>query len=161
MTKAMLRVHVHAACPCPYCMSMSILHVMSMSMLHAHVNVHVYILYIEMPECRTVRHPVSPVSDWKKLTIPEQVLYRTNLTQSDIFEVRYRTKIRDAGMLMPALVLSMPMPSPAFDPTWSSCKLWAPRRYLLYVVCIHSSLLDRLKGNVQRVLTWVEGYIIW
>ncbi len=115
MTKAVLRVHVHAACPCPYCMSMSILHVhvhvacpcqcgmpMSMSMF----------IYTEMPECRTVWHPVSPVRDWKKLTIPEQVRYRTKLTQFGIFVVRYRTKIRDAGMPMPALVFSMPMPSP-------------------------------------------------
>ncbi len=39
---------------------------------------------------------------------------RTKLTQSSIFVVRYRTKIRDAGMSMPALVFSMPMPSPAF-----------------------------------------------
>ncbi len=64
-----------------------------------------------MPECRTVRHPVSPVPDWKKLTMPEQVRYRTKLTQSGIFLVRYRTKIQDAGMPMPALVSSMPMPS--------------------------------------------------
>ncbi len=62
-------------------------------------------------ECRTVRHPVSLVPDWKKLTMPEQVRYRTKLTQSGIFLVRYRTKIRDTGMQMPALVSSMPMPS--------------------------------------------------
>ncbi len=47
----------------------------------------------------------------KKLTMPEQVWYRTKLTQSGIFLVRYRTKVRDAGMPMPALVSSMPMPS--------------------------------------------------
>jgi hypothetical protein len=64
-----------------------------------------------MPECRTVRHPVSPVPDWKKLTMPKHVRKRTKLTQSGIFLVRYRTKIRDAGMPMPALVSSMPMPS--------------------------------------------------
>jgi hypothetical protein len=43
--------------------------------------------------------------------MPEQVRYRTKLTQSSIFLVRYQTKIRDAGMLMPALVFWMPMPS--------------------------------------------------
>jgi hypothetical protein len=43
--------------------------------------------------------------------MPEQVWYRTKLTQSGIFLVRYQTKIRDAGMPMPALVSSMPMPS--------------------------------------------------
>ncbi len=65
----------------------------------------------KMPECRTVRHPVSPVPDWKKLMMPEQVRYQTKLTQSGIFLVQYRTKIQDAGMPMPALVSSMPMPS--------------------------------------------------
>jgi hypothetical protein len=53
----------------------------------------------------------------KKITIPEQVQYRTKLTQSGIFLVRYQTKIRDAVMPMPALVSSMPMPSYAFNLT--------------------------------------------
>ncbi len=70
----------------------------------------------KMPECRTVWHPVSPVPDWKKLTMPEQVQYPTKLTQSGIFLVQYRTKIRDAGMPMPALVSSMPMPSYDHNP---------------------------------------------
>ncbi len=43
--------------------------------------------------------------------MPEQVRYRTKVTQSGIFLVRYRTNIWDAGMPMPALVSSMPMPS--------------------------------------------------
>ncbi len=47
----------------------------------------------------------------KKLTMPEQVWYRTKLMQSGIFLVRYRNKIMDAGMPMPALVSSMPMPN--------------------------------------------------
>jgi hypothetical protein len=34
------------------------------------------------------------------------------------FLVRYPTKLRDAGMLMPALVSSMPMPSYAFKPKY-------------------------------------------
>ncbi len=51
------------------------------------------------------------VPDRKKLTMPEQVRYRTKLTQSGIFLVWYQTEIRDAGMPMPALVSSMPMPS--------------------------------------------------
>jgi hypothetical protein len=53
-------------------------------------------IYVEIPECRTVWHPVSAVQAWKKLAMPEQVPYRTKLTQSGIFLVRYRTKIRDA-----------------------------------------------------------------
>ncbi len=98
MSMSILHVHVHVACSCQCCMPMS------MSMF----------IYTEMPECRTVRHPVSLVPDWKKLTIPEQVRYRTMLTQSGIFVVRYRPKIRDAGMPMPALVFSMLMPSPGY-----------------------------------------------
>jgi hypothetical protein len=104
ITKSVLRVHVHTACPCPCCMFMSMLH----------VNVHVHWHIIEMPECRTVQHPVSPVPDWKKLTMPKPVRYRTKLMQSSIFLVRYQTKIRDAGMPMPALVSLMPMPSYEF-----------------------------------------------
>jgi hypothetical protein len=100
MTKAMLHVHVHAACPCPCCMSMS--------MLHAHVNVHVHI-YRNAEMLDRLASSQSGTG-LKKLTILEQVRYRTNLTQSGIFLVRYQTKIRDAGMPMPALVFSMPMP---------------------------------------------------
>jgi hypothetical protein len=47
----------------------------------------------------------------KKLTVPEPVCYWTKLMQSGIFLFRYRTEIMDAGILMPALVSSMPMPS--------------------------------------------------
>jgi hypothetical protein len=43
--------------------------------------------------------------------MPELVWYRTKLTQSAISLVRFRTKILDARMLIPALVTSMPMPS--------------------------------------------------
>jgi hypothetical protein len=80
-----------------------------MSMLHVHVNVHVHIYRnAGMPD-----QTASSQSDTglKKLTIPEKVQYRTKLTQSNIFLVRYWTKIWDAGMPMPALVSSMPMPS--------------------------------------------------
>jgi hypothetical protein len=87
MSMSILHVHVHVACPCQCCMSMS------MSMY----------IYIEMPACRTIRHPVSPVPDWK------EVRYRTKLTQLEIFLVQYQTKIRDARMPMPALVSSMLM----------------------------------------------------
>jgi hypothetical protein len=45
----------------------------------------------------------GPVPDYSKLT------------QSSVCLVRYRSKIWDAGMLMPALVSSMPMPSCAGD----------------------------------------------
>jgi hypothetical protein len=82
--------------------SMSTRH--SMSMLHVHVYVHAHI-------CSNAGVLDCLVPDWKKLTMPEQVRYRTKLTQSGIFLVWYRTKIRDAGMPMPPLVSSMLMPS--------------------------------------------------
>jgi hypothetical protein len=65
-------------------------------------------IYIEMLDC-----PASGQSGTglRKLTMPKPVWYRTKLTQSGIFIVRHLTKIRDAGMPMPALVSSMPMPS--------------------------------------------------
>jgi hypothetical protein len=64
-----------------------------------------------MPEFRTVGHLACPVPESEKLTMPEQVLYRTKLIQTSIFLVRYQNKIMNARMLMPALVSSMPMPS--------------------------------------------------
>ncbi len=61
-----------------------------------------------MPDC-----PASGQSGTglKKLMMPKPVRFRTKLTQSGIFLVRYRTKIRDAGMPMLALVSLMPMPN--------------------------------------------------
>ncbi len=101
ITKSILHVHVYVACSCQCCIPCQCFMSMSMSID----------IYIEMPICRTVQHPVSPVPDWKKLMMPKPVRYRTKLTQSGIFLVRYQTKIRDARMPMPALVSSMPMPS--------------------------------------------------
>jgi hypothetical protein len=49
-----------------------------------YICIYVYI-YIYMSECCTVRHLVSPVSEWKKITMPEQVWYWTKPTQSGIF----------------------------------------------------------------------------
>ncbi len=69
-------------------------------------------IYIEMPECRTVQHPVSQLPDWKKTNNAETgpVPDKADAVRH-FFLVRYQTKIRDAGMPMPALVSSMPMPS--------------------------------------------------
>jgi hypothetical protein len=47
----------------------------------------------------------------KKINDAATFRYRTEVTQSDIFLHRYRTKMTDAGMPMPALVFSMPMPT--------------------------------------------------
>ncbi len=134
----MLHVHFHTVCPCPCCMSMS--------MLHIHVNVHVHSLYIDMPECQTVRHPVSLVPDWKKLRMLTQVRYRTKLTQSGIFMVRYRIKIRNARMPMPALVSLMPMPS--FD---------------YYRSCIHmnqSKDLVKISRNLSVKILMVRSNLV-
>ncbi len=51
----------------------------------------------------------------KKLTMLGLVWYQTKPRQSAIFLVRYRTGIITAGMPMPALVSSMPMPSYALN----------------------------------------------
>jgi hypothetical protein len=64
-----------------------------------------------MPDC--------PASDqfgtgMKKITMLGLVWYRTKPRQTSIFLVQYRTEIIDAGMQMPALVSSMPMPSYGF-----------------------------------------------
>jgi hypothetical protein len=80
--------------------------------IHTHIRLHrCTCIYGYINKCRTVRHPVSPVLEWNKLTMPEQVRYRAKPTQSGIFWVRYRNKIMGTGMPMPALVSSKPMPS--------------------------------------------------
>jgi hypothetical protein len=60
-----------------------------------------------MPDCLAS----GQSSTGMKKTMPERVRYRTKLTQSGFFKVWYWTKLRDAGMPMPALVSSIPMPS--------------------------------------------------
>jgi hypothetical protein len=113
----LVHLYVHGACPCP-CF---------MSMMNVHVSVHVHAahhrcvcvcecVFVCVFVCINAGMPDCPASEQsstglKKITMPEQVRYRTKLTQSGIFLVRYRTKIRHAGMPMPALVSSMPMPS--------------------------------------------------
>ncbi len=94
----MLHVHVHVACSCQCCISCQCFMSMSMSID----------IYIEMPDCLASGQSGTGL---KKLTMPKPVWYRTKLRQSGIFLVRYWTKIRDAGMPMPALVSSIPMPS--------------------------------------------------
>jgi hypothetical protein len=71
----------------------------------------------KLPECRIVRHPGGPVPDWKKLMMPELILYRNKAMQSGILMVRYRAEMKDAGLPMPALVFWMPMPTYVFYTT--------------------------------------------
>jgi hypothetical protein len=92
-----------------------------------------------MPECQTVRHPNSPVPDWIKITMSEQVRYQIKLTQSGNFLVWYRTKIRHAGMPMPALVSSMPMPSYVNDPLILVSLLHCPTASLTHCQCFQWS----------------------
>jgi hypothetical protein len=153
MHSCMSTVQLHAVWPNPCCVSMSMLHIHVHTACHLHVacscqccipwqcyipcqccilcqcfmsmSMSMYI-YAEMPECRTVRHPVSPVPDWKKLTMPEQFWYWIKLTLSSIFLVRYWTKIRDAGMLMPALVSSVTMPSYVNDIQYTMYTVYKP-----------------------------------
>jgi hypothetical protein len=65
-----------------------------------------------MPECLTVRHPVTtPVPEGTKMPVPERVRYSKKVTQSDTGVLWYWTEIPDAGMSMPAASTSMPMPN--------------------------------------------------
>ncbi len=154
---SMLHVNVNAACPCPcpFCISVSKLHTrvygpwlcprcMFMFMLHVCVPVHAACTYIEMPECRTVRHSVSPVPECTELTMPGQVRYQTKWTQSGIFLVRYRTKILDARMPMPALVSWMPMPSYGSIYKTDLLKMWTSEcqysetwGWRSWILCLH------------------------
>jgi hypothetical protein len=68
--------------------------------------------------CVNARMPNCLASDqygtgMKKLMMPGMVRYRTMPRQSRIFLVWYRTETTDAGMPIPMLVSSMPMPSDA------------------------------------------------
>ncbi len=74
-----------------------------------------YIIII--PECRNVRHPVSPVPEWKQMSMPEPVRYRNKGTQSGIGILRYRTEIMGAGIPMPVASASMPMPRNGYEHT--------------------------------------------
>jgi hypothetical protein len=58
-------------------------------------------------------HPTSGQSGTglKKLLMLKLVRYQVKVTKSDIFLVRYWTKMTDAGMQMPALVFRLPMPT--------------------------------------------------
>ncbi len=81
-----------------------------------HVRVCVCVRVHEHFVCINAGMPDCPASDqsgtgMKKLTMPGMVQYRTKSRQSGIFLVSYRTEIIDNGMLMPALVFSMPIPS--------------------------------------------------
>ncbi len=132
-------------------------------------------IQFKMPERQTVRHPDSPVPEWKKLALPELVRCQTKLMQSGIFLFQYRTESMDARILMPALVSLMPMPS--FDKqqdtewgvaTWNArgvegqkeaqskpgSKPWraysrgAPRRWLfmyVHIIITHFYLYDTVR----------------
>ncbi len=60
-------------------------------------------------KCRTVPHPVSLVTEWKRMQMPKQIRYR----QKSNGMLRYWTGIEmsDAEMPMPVASALMPMPS--------------------------------------------------
>ncbi len=62
---------------------------------------------VEMPDCPACGQSSTGL---KKLMMPEQVLYRTKLSQFGIFLVWYLTKIQGAGMPMPGLFSLVSMP---------------------------------------------------
>jgi hypothetical protein len=61
--------------------------------------------------------------------------------QSGIFLVRYRTKLMDAGMPMPALFCLMPMPSYGEKPSYFS--LGPARREVLFFRLLFRQTLPR------------------
>ncbi len=67
-----------------------------------------------MPECRTVRHLVSPVPECIKMPMPGAVRFWSKKTQSSIGMLWYRTEMPGAGIPMPTAFVSMPMPSYGF-----------------------------------------------
>jgi hypothetical protein len=106
----MLHVHVNVQaaflcpCPCP-CVRVSV-RVRVRVRVGVHVRVRMYKCRNAGLSCiRSVRYRNDKTNDAG--TDPA----RTKPTQSGIFWVQYRTEIMDAGMPMPPLVSSMPMPS--------------------------------------------------
>jgi len=71
-----------------------------------------FLQFYRFPECRTVRHPVNPVPEWKEIRMPEPV--RSGIrreTQSGTGMLRYRTEMMNARIPMPAASASMSMPN--------------------------------------------------
>jgi hypothetical protein len=78
--------------------------------VHVHVRLHVYKCQnAGLSGIRSVQ-----VQECKKLTMPGSIRYRIKPTKSGFFLVWYRHEIMDAGMPMPELVSSVPMPSFAY-----------------------------------------------
>jgi hypothetical protein len=118
----LVHLHVHGTCPCSCFMSMLQVHVQA-----AHYRcVRVYegmfacvFMCVSVSVCINAGMLNCSASDQsgtglKKITMPGLVRYRTKPRQFGIILVRYRTGIINAGMPMPALVSSMPMPSYAY-----------------------------------------------
>ncbi len=82
------------------------------------ILLHLYTMLL-MPECRTVEHRLVRYRN-KKMPMPEAVRYRNKGTQSCIGMLRYRTEMLGAVILMPAAVVSMPMPSYSYGNTVSA-----------------------------------------
>jgi hypothetical protein len=124
----LIHLHVHDACPCPCCTSMflsivSLFHHRSVCVCKC-MFVCVFVCLFERVfmcvfVCINAGMPDCPAYDQSGTRLENErcrgiVRYRTKPRQPGIFLVRYRTEIIDAGMPMPALVSSMPVPSYAY-----------------------------------------------
>jgi hypothetical protein len=66
--------------------------------------------FFKMPECRTVRHLVSPVPEWKRVPMPEPVRNLNKKTQSVTGILRCQTDMSVIGMPMAVASALIPMP---------------------------------------------------
>jgi hypothetical protein len=82
--------------------------------IYVHIYVHIYVyMYISVSIYKCWNAGLSGIQSvctgMRKLTMLEQVRYRTKPAQSGIIWVCYQTKILDARMPMPVLVCLVPM----------------------------------------------------
>ncbi len=113
-----------------------------------------------MPECRTVRHPVSPVPEWPKIPMLEPARYRNKKTQSGTGMLRYRNEIQDAGL---------PAAPSLYWPHLQSCTKFCRARdlnscpdqesqncnhYVLNVVDARNAVLCSIKNHISD--KWVN-----
>jgi hypothetical protein len=120
-----------------------------------------------MPECRIIRHWASPVPDWKKLTMPGPVRYRTKATQSGIFwsgtglrwqMPEYRCRRYFSGCRCPPLRIWL-----RCDYLINCSKLLTFNCWLLFNTFRFAwhELNTSLKGAVSRKKCWVMGMGRW
>jgi hypothetical protein len=105
-----------------------------------------FLQFLKMPKCRTVRHPVSPVTEWKRMPMPKPVRYRNKGTHSGIQMPRYQTEMSETGMPMPAASGLSPMPS--YDMWWLLTAGMHTHMYMLHLRGLMQSLA---KTNIDQI----------